>query len=282
MDREADVYPLMSWMLVEGHAFVLRTARDRLASAEIAVGETDHLSAVLTVAPVLTTRDVVLSRRRASTIPRVTQTFGERKQRSAQLELRALPVVLKRPHYLGPTEWMTVNVVHVTETDPPSDESGVDWTLLTSLPIETASDVERVVDTYRIRWMIEEYFKALKTGCAIEKRQLESFDAMMKAIAIAAPVAWHLLLLRYVAHVEPTASAATVLTATQIAVLRAQGALTGKRPSAHDALTAVARLGGHIKNNGRPGWHTLGHGYSTLLLIEQGWLAALSRAKLDQ
>ncbi len=282
MDREEDAYPLMSWMVDEGHAFVIRTSRDRIASAEISVGEKDHLNAVLTVAPVLTTRDVALSKRRASTTPRVTATFGERKQRSAHLELRALPVVLKRPHYLGPMEWMTVNVVHVTEKDPPAGEPAVEWTLLTSLPIETVSDVERIVDTYRIRWMIEEYFKALKTGCAIEKRQLESFDAMMKAIAIAAPVAWHLLLLRYVAHVEPKATAAKVLSPTQIAVLRAQGALKSDRPSAADALSAVASLGGHIKNNGRPGWHTLGHGYATLLLLEQGWLAAISRAKLDQ
>jgi hypothetical protein len=44
--------------------------------------------------------------------------------------------------------------------------------------------------------------------------------------------------------------------------------------SLREALLAVAALGGHIKNNGEPGWIVLGRGFETLLTLEQGWKAA--------
>ena len=39
----------------------------------------------------------------------------------------------------------------------------VDWLLLTSEPIDTDEQILEVVDIYRARWLIEEYFSALKT-----------------------------------------------------------------------------------------------------------------------
>ena len=48
-----------------------------------------------------------------------------------------------------------------------------------------------------------------------------------------------------------------------------------------DAMLAVARLGGHIKNNGEPGWAVLGRGFQKLLAREEGWIAARA-ARSDQ
>jgi hypothetical protein len=42
---------------------------------------------------------------------------------------------------------------------------------MTTEPIDTPEQILAVVDGYRHRWKIEELFKALKTGCAYEKRQ---------------------------------------------------------------------------------------------------------------
>ena len=47
-------------------------------------------------------------------------------------------------------------------------------------------------------------------------------------------------------------------------------------PTVEEALYAVARVGGHIKSNGPPGWQVLGRGYDQGLLMEQGWLAAMA------
>ena len=137
-----------------------------------------------------------------------------------------------------------------------------------------------MVDAYRCRWTIEEFFKALKTGCAFEKRQLESAHALSNALAVFAPVAWRLLLLRTLArHTEAPATAA--LNPNQIECLRAfmlerhgrklPGVLT-----ARDAMLAIAKMGGHITNNGDPGWIVLGRGFDRLLDVELGFAIARS------
>ncbi len=41
-----------------------------------------------------------------------------------------------------------------------------------------------------------------------------------------------------------------------------------------DAKRELAKLGGHIKYNGPPGWMSLARGYDELLSMEAGWLAA--------
>ena len=45
------------------------------------------------------------------------------------------------------------------------------------------------------------------------------------------------------------------------------------RPTVKQAMYAVARLGGHFKQNGDPGWQTLGRGLQRLLQAEQDALA---------
>ena len=54
-------------------------------------------------------------------------------------------------------------MVYAKEKDPPDDMEPVDWLLLTSEPIDTDEQILEVVDIYRARWLIEEYFSALKT-----------------------------------------------------------------------------------------------------------------------
>ena len=74
------------------------------------------------------------------------------------------------------------------------------------------------------------------------------------------------------------------LTARQILVLRAV-AVSGtlpQRPTTRDALRAVARLGGHLRQNGEPGWLVLGRGMQKLLRMEAGWAAAEQARRCDQ
>jgi hypothetical protein len=46
--------------------------------------------------------------------------------------------------------------------------------------------------------------------------------------------------------------------------------------TARAALLAIAKLGGHIKKNGEPGWIVLGRGFQKLLDLEEGALVALN------
>jgi Transposase DDE domain len=167
-----------------------------------------------------------------------------------------------------------LNVIHVFEPKPPPGQPAVEWFLLTNLPVDTPEEIAFAVDCYRGRWTIEEFFKALKTGCQYERRQLESATSLLNALAILAPVAWRLLLLRHLARGDDKSQAISALTPKQLEVLRAVSRRPlPRRPSAKEAMLAVASLGGHLKSNGDPGWLVLGRGLHDLLLLELGWRA---------
>lgn len=276
MDREADAYPLLVKMAQGGIRFVVRLARDRAVGAEVVSGIRDRMSDVLPEAEVLAEREVPLSRRRAETAPK-SRRFPAREGRTARLSVRAMSLMLQRPNHVGAQlpKWLPINVVHVVEVCPPDATNPIEWTLLTTEPIATAAEVLAVVDSYRSRWVIEEYFKALKQGCAVEKRQLESYEALCKALAILMPIAWKLLELRSLGRADGAKPAREVLSVVQLEVLRACGSVKlGKNATCREAMLAVAGLGGHIKNNGDPGWQVLGRGLERLLLLELGWSAA--------
>ena len=275
MDREADAYPLL-WQLVEGrHRFVVRASKDRVVQGADGAGPTERMSEALGRVEGLCEIEVPISRRAKSSIPAKAKTFGPREGRVAKLQIATTQLLVQKPRYqMDVPRRLDLNVVHVREIEAPEGVDKVEWTLFTTEPIETTAEVLAVIEHYRARWMIEEFFKALKTGCAVEKRQHESLHALLNAVAICLTIAWNLLLLRNLARSTPDAPATEVLTPTQIDVLRACASTRLERtPTVRQVLFAVAALGGHLKNNGEPGWQVLGRGMEHLLTLEIGWLA---------
>jgi hypothetical protein len=110
--------------------------------------------------------------------------------------------------------------VLVEEVSAPKNMEPVSWKLITNLPIDIPEHVAAIVDAYRGRWVIEEFFKAIKTGCAFEKRQLETLRALLNALAIFSVIAWRLLVLRHVARTSPDAPAVEALTPRQVRLLQ--------------------------------------------------------------
>src|SRR2546428_6957768 len=128
-----------------------------------------------------------------------------RDARFARLAFAARRVSLPRTSTAkgaGP-ERLFVNVVHVLEPEPPAGEVPVEWFLLTSLPVSTPKQIACVVDCYRARWINQENFKALKTGCQYERPQLTTSKRLLNALALLAPVAWRLLLRRHLDRPQP-------------------------------------------------------------------------------
>lgn len=81
-----------------------------------------------------------------------------------------------------------------------------------------------------------------------------------------------MLLLRWLSRTTPTAPADTILSHSQMTLLRNTGQkLPLSGATVLDALYAVAGLGGHIRNNGPPGWLTLSRGMQDLAILERGW-----------
>lgn len=280
MDREADAYPLLSMLVEQGRRFVVRLARDRTLCSEPDEGP-HKLTEALENAQDVLELEVPISRRRGSTAPRARRTFAPRNSRIARLHVRVVNVQLQRPRYLPELpETVSLQVVHVHEVGAPEGEQAVSWVLATTEPTTTRPELLKVLEHYRCRWQIEEYFKALKTGCAFEHRQLESYDALLRALAVFLPIAWQLLLVRNLARTNPDAPAHVVLEPVQIDVLREFSSYKmPPAPTARDALLAVAALGGHIRNNGDPGWIVLGRGMEDLLLLQAGWTAALKASR---
>lgn len=269
MDQEADDYSVFSALSVASIDFVIRVDPGRRTA--------ENLQSDVALAAVSATlfREVMISSRSKA---QATKPHPQRKARIAKLSVRASTVTLKKTAAASEAKLETVelNAVHLFEESPPEGETAIEWMLFTSEPIGTLAEIEAVVDHYRARWIIEEYFKALKTGCAFEKRQLCSYDGLLRALALMVPLAWTLLELRTLGR-EKTARVATeVFSDDQLRLLRI---LLEKRrrkfadnPTVRDAMLGVAALGGHIKNNGDPGWQVLGRGFRRFLEAEEVWL----------
>jgi hypothetical protein len=280
MDRDADSYELFAALIARHDRFIVRLTHNRRIETDD--GAARYLSDALRVARVRCEREVPLAPRHDVGRTLSARTcHPPREGRRARLLIAAQRVHLRRTRYMKVTDGpatLPVHIVSVREIDAPADATPVEWRLVTTEPIETPEQVLRVVDGYRTRWVIEEYFKALKTGCAYEKRQLESLQTLRVALALLAPLAWRLLRLRHLAREAPHTPATAALTARQLDLLRAtpRGARLPLAATVVEALAVIATLGGHLRQNGPPGWLVLARGFQKLQDMELGWLAATS------
>lgn len=273
MDREGDNYDLLAAMKEGRYRFVVRSSHDRTLTGD------RTLHKVLERAPVSLKRTITLGARTARSIE---SKLPLRAEREAKLSVRAGEVTLPRPDPGTGPQTLTLNMVMVTEPRPPAGEKPVEWFLLTTEPVATVEQIEAIIDAYRVRWVIEEFFKALKSGCEIERRQLESYDALLVALGLFLPIAVRLLNVRMAARLRPNEKS-TLLTSTELQVLRFKTKqLLSSSSTNLEIEDALARLGGHLKSNGRPGWSTLGHALQKLAILAEGWDARESAENCDQ
>ena len=284
MDREADSYLLFEDLVRAGRAFVIRANHNRRVLDE----QHDFLRDAIGHVDAMVEREVRLSNR-SDRYRRISskKTHAARDTRMARLAVGARTVTIpsgKRNRDFADRVSLTLNIVRVWEPCPPADQPPVEWLLITNLPVASVAQLEVVVDAYRARWTVEEFFKALKTGCAFEQRQLESRHALENALAILAPIACRMLLLRTLARRPDLVPATDVLTPIQIDVLRAISARfkLPRKPTVRDALLAIAGLGGFLRRNGNPGWQTIGLGFDQLLQAEIVWKTAKRAQRSDQ
>jgi hypothetical protein len=171
--------------------------------------------------------------------------------------------------------------LRVWEPNPPQDVAEpVEWLLLSSLPIENLADAHRSVDHYTCRWLCEDYHQCLKTGCGVEKSQLDTGADLRRLLGFAIPLAVRLLQLRQVVRHLPDLPALALIEPLQVHVLARRQHLDEATLTLAQFWQAVARLGGYLgrKSDGPPGWRVLWKGYRYLadltegarLIVEQG------------
>ena len=140
----------------------------------------------------------------------------------------------------------------------------LEWLLITNLPVENEETAQRIIEIYRRRWLIEDYHKALKTGCRIEDNQLKQASRILAVFGIVGVIATKLLAMREYCRLSPTTPVEEAIPKLWIMLIEKQ--LNVKLETMRDFWRCLARLGGFIgrKSDGEPGWQTIWGGYTKL------------------
>jgi hypothetical protein len=194
--------------------------------------------------------------------------------RTAKLEVRVGSIHMPVPRHKSPwvrkldPQPIAMSVVYVVEVDPPAGVEPISWVLLTSLPVDTFDQAWTVIEYYEARWLVEEYHKALKTGCRVQGRQLKTGARLEAMVGLMSVAAVRLLQLKSLARISPEVPAQRVVPRVWLQMLKA--ARKGLH-RVHDLTVGqfyreVAKLGGFLgrKGDGEPGWITIWRGWEKL------------------
>ena len=272
-DSESDIYELFSEpQSVDGAPpvhFLVRAAQERCTESGKWFDDaraTDCLS-----------RSQVRVSARVAKVP-VTKHKREqsRDARKADVDIRATTVTISPPHRfdrkLPP---ITVSVVLVEEPNPPQGCEPIRWLLVTTLPIDTLEDVQRVVHYYARRWQIEIYFRTLKSGCRIERRLFEKLPRTLNCLAVYSIIAWRVMYLCYLGRECPDLDCEVVFSPSEwksVYTIAHGRRLPETPPRLNDLIRMIATLGGYVdRPKTEPGPQTLWTGLQRLHCFSLAW-----------
>jgi hypothetical protein len=260
-DSESDVYELMAMPRREGIDTLIRATHNRRVRVD---EEVSYLWETAEAAEVAGTYTVELERTRA------------RQARKAELEVRLCPSVqIVRPKRLTnkdtPVQAVDVSVVLVREVgEVPPDEEPVEWLLVSTKPLASYEAALSAVQAYAERWKVERFHYTLKSGCQVEKLQLEHADRIERAVALYSIVAWRQLFITYLSRVSPNLPCTVALEEEEWKVLHQVTnpgqALPEEPPTLRSAVRQIAQLGGFLgrKGDGEPGVKVIWRGLRRL------------------
>ncbi len=269
-DSEADIYEVFvagtttagpaEWIVRACQNRALQPVQDGDASERVA-GQC--LEEQVRLTPVLFTQRIAVRGRKAKIACETRGRRQPRESRAAEVEVRATRVTLRPPHRpAGKLPPVTLNVVVACEKDPPAGEPPVEWILLTSLPIDSADQVRQVIEYYCVRWMVEVFFRTLKSGCRIEERRFEQIDRLLTCLAVYLIVAWRTLYVCRLGRSCPKMSCEAIFEPAEwkavCRVVRNEPP-PAEPPSLGAMVTMVAHLGSYVRRRGQspPGPQTI-------------------------
>jgi len=201
------------------------------------------------------------------------------KARTAKMEVRIAKVILTAPVHKSKYEKecgidrIETWAVWVREVDCPKGEVPLDWMLYTSHEVTSFEQAIQIIEWYEERWLIEEFFKALKTGCRMEQRQLRSAEGLKALCGVLCVTACQLLQMKRVALAHPDRPAEEVVPPLLVAMLRvAVNSQERHVKTAYGFYHTLARLGGFLgrRSDGNPGWQTIWKGWDKLSNMVRG------------
>jgi hypothetical protein len=169
-DWENDIYGCFARRPV-GVDLIIRAAQDR------ALSEGGSLFAIPANWPELKRMQVKVAPRRVGDPGRI-----------ATVALRAGPVTIKKPDRgfaKTDPDTVTMTLVEAREIDPPAGEKPLLWRLLTTIAVNDAEAACEIVRLCRLRWRIEEVFRALKSdGMRLEETQVHEAARLFKLAVV--------------------------------------------------------------------------------------------------
>ncbi|MGY3617595.1 IS4 family transposase [Bradyrhizobium sp. USDA 10063] len=267
-DRESDIFALYASAAEQHYHVIARSMHDRkLASGDGLYAASDAMTVV---------------DRRTIELPARPQ----RPARSAHLELRFGATELARPQtkflrHLPKS--LPLAVVDVREVNAGAGVEPLHWRLLTSHQIANTEDAWRIVEWYKQRWIIEQFFRVLKTqGFRLEDSQIGTANRLLKLVAIAAKAAVITIQLLQArngspqsVHIAFNASEVAALTALNQQLETRSKRLRNPHPSHSLAWAAwiIGRLGGWdgYRSSKPPGPITFKNGLEYFHAAAVGW-----------
>jgi len=245
-DRDNDNYKFIKFCDEHQWNFLIRVDNTRIIITES--GESVRLVDWARSLPVKATKQLILRAR------------PEKAARIATLSISWGTIYIKQPknHYPRHGETMKRWCIRVWE-----DGSDLEWLLLTNLEVANETSALEKISWYESRWLIEEYHKCLKTGCSIEKSQLQKAHGLFALLGLLGVFATRLLAIKLLAKEKPSKKATTHFPKLHIELLASRFKISADQITCDQYWRLIARMGGFIgrKSDGDPGWQTLWKGW---------------------
>ena len=281
-DRESDIYEYLHFKVKSEQRFVIRAVQNR----RLTNGDYEHLYSAIKEAKELGEYQVPILQKK------------DRKARIAQVKLYSCKVTLSPPvHNDNPLlEPIDIHVVYAKEQEETAPkENALSWLLFTTEPVDNFDDAIKVIHYYQMRWKIEDFHKAWKSGAGVERQRMQYAENIEKMAVILATIAVRLLQLKEsVEHniKEPSHSTKQnpILSREEMAILWLSMQPKNKPPKPvpevwPDAVwiyKSIAKLGGWTdsKRLGKASWKTLWDGWFKLQERLEGYLLVKNLAEI--
>jgi hypothetical protein len=201
-----------------------------------------------------------------------------REARIAELEVRATTVTVRPPYRQRPNPKLpevTLNVVLAEEPNPPNGATPIQWILVTTLPIDSAEQVQQIVSYYLTRWQVEIYFRTLKSGCRIENRQFETLDRVLNCLAVYSIIAWKVMYLCRLGRECPNLNCEIIFEPSEwkaVYMTVCQQEPPSTPPTLNEMIRIIASRGGYdIRPATHPGPQTLWFGMQRVHDLSTAW-----------
>lgn len=204
-----------------------------------------------------------------------------KKTRVAKVHLRFAPATIRPPASRAKEKLEPIQLyaVYLHEPNPPKGVEPLSWMLLTTLLVVTNEQALQILEFYRVRWSIEVFHRILKSGCRIEKRQLQTVERLRTCLALLSLIAWRVQQLTMLGRHVPDLPCDVMFEKHEWRALYCfihETTPSPKRPpKLGDAMMWVAQLGGFLarKSDGHPGPTVLWRGLRELTSISRAWVA---------